>query len=60
MHSNYVSYPPTGGLVGRRAGLNILVKKRTIMEVKMSHESVGFKEPASRSIDMQEIGCRTR
>lgn len=30
------------------------------MEVKMPHESVDIKEPASRSIDMQEIGCRTR
>lgn len=30
------------------------------MQVKMPHECVDIKEPASRSTDMQEIGCRTR
>lgn len=60
MHSKYVSYPPTRGLGGRWAGLSNLMRKRTIMEVKMPHESVDIKAPASRNIDMQEIGCRTR
>lgn len=60
MHSKYVSYPPTRGLEGRWAGLSNLMRKRTIMQVKMPHECVDIKEPASRSTDMQEIGCRTR